>query len=106
MPARDGQTIRLGDLSRRRHLKPRDDWARQAGVRALCAGRMSVHHLIRRQILPMHSMTAFARVETQAHGYHLVWELKSVNHRFLETYFRIAPYLFDRRHQLHKQLAV
>ena len=50
----------------------------------------------------MHSMTAFARVETQAHGYHLVWELKSVNHRFLETYFRMPEPLRAGEHGLRE----
>lgn len=41
----------------------------------------------------MYSMTAFARAAKDAHGRHLVWELKSVNHRFLETQFRLPDAL-------------
>ncbi len=41
----------------------------------------------------MHSMTAFARAAMDAHGRHLVWELKSVNHRYLETSFRLPDAL-------------
>ena len=37
----------------------------------------------------MYSMTAFARVATDFHDKQIVWELKSVNHRFLETNFRM-----------------
>ena len=41
----------------------------------------------------MYSMTAFSRAAIDAHGCHLVWELKSVNHRFLETQFRLPDAL-------------
>jgi uncharacterized protein (TIGR00255 family) len=34
-------------------------------------------------------MTAFARVECNVENRHLVWELRSVNHRYLETTFRL-----------------
>ena len=37
----------------------------------------------------LYSMTAFARSESKAKNLHMVWEIKSVNHRFLETYFRV-----------------
>lgn len=38
------------------------------------------------------SMTAFARHQTETGGLQLVWEMKSVNHRFLEMQFRLpAP---------------
>ena len=37
----------------------------------------------------MLSMTAFARAESNVQNHHLVWELKSVNHRYLETNFRM-----------------
>jgi uncharacterized protein (TIGR00255 family) len=34
-------------------------------------------------------MTAFARAEAEVQNRHLVWEVKSVNHRYLETNFRL-----------------
>ena len=40
----------------------------------------------------LQSMTAFARHQTETGGLQLVWEMKSVNHRFLEMQFRLpAP---------------
>ena len=41
----------------------------------------------------MYSMTAFARSERDVEQHHLVWELKSVNHRYLETAFRMPDSL-------------
>jgi len=41
----------------------------------------------------MFSMTGFSRAEHKATDYHLVWELKSVNHRYLETAFRLPESL-------------
>ena len=41
----------------------------------------------------VYSMTGFARVEKQNSHYQLVWEIKSVNQRFLETSFRIPDSL-------------
>ena len=38
-------------------------------------------------------MTAFARSERDVEQHHLVWELKSVNHRYLETAFRMPDNL-------------
>ena len=35
------------------------------------------------------SMTAFARTSTTALGNELVWEMRSVNHRFLEVMLRL-----------------
>ena len=43
----------------------------------------------------MYSMTAFARSERDVGQHHLVWELKSVNHRYLETAFRMPDRLRD-----------
>jgi uncharacterized protein (TIGR00255 family) len=37
----------------------------------------------------MLSMTAFARSQGDHARFHLVWELRSVNHRYLETQFRL-----------------
>ena len=39
------------------------------------------------------SMTAFARAEKNAGDLQMTWEIKSVNHRFLETYFRLPDSL-------------
>jgi len=36
-----------------------------------------------------HSMTGFATAETMAEPFRLVWEIRSVNHRFLELGFRL-----------------
>ena len=39
--------------------------------------------------MTIHSMTAFARVEVKGEWGNAVWEIRSVNQRFLETYFRL-----------------
>jgi len=52
----------------------------------------------------MYSMTAFARTAVDAHGCHLVWELKSVNHRFLETHFRMPDALRSLEHGLRETI--
>ena len=49
-----------------------------------------------------YSMTAFATAAMDAHGRHLVWELKSVNHRFLETNFRIPEAIRGIEHPLRE----
>lgn len=36
-----------------------------------------------------HSMTGFATAETMAEPFRLIWEIRSVNHRFLELGFRL-----------------
>lgn len=41
----------------------------------------------------VNSMTAFARAQSSHSGLQLIWELKSVNHRFLETQFRLPEQL-------------
>ncbi|HEY5644593.1 MAG TPA: YicC/YloC family endoribonuclease [Pseudomonadales bacterium] len=38
-------------------------------------------------------MTAFARAQNQSGGFVLTWEIRSVNHRFLETQFRLPDQL-------------
>ncbi len=48
----------------------------------------------------MYSMTAFSRATADHNGRHLVWELKSVNHRFLETNFRLPDALRTIEHPL------
>ena len=58
----------------------------------------------------IHSMTAFARFEVKGDWGNAVWEIRSVNQRFLETYFRlpeqfrsIEPVLRERfRKQLNR----
>ncbi|WP_111976914.1 YicC/YloC family endoribonuclease [Algibacillus agarilyticus] len=39
--------------------------------------------------MSIHSMTAFARIETKNDWGSATWELRSVNQRYLETYFRL-----------------
>ena len=58
----------------------------------------------------IHSMTAFSRIEVKGDWGNAVWEIRSVNQRFLETYFRlpeqfrgIEPVLRERfRQQLNR----
>jgi len=58
----------------------------------------------------IHSMTAFARFEVKGDWGNAIWEIRSVNQRFLETYFRlpeqfrgIEPLLRERfRKQLNR----
>jgi len=52
----------------------------------------------------MYSMTAFARATIDIQGHHLIWELKSVNHRFLETSFRMPEALRIIEHPLREHL--
>ncbi|MEQ8913324.1 MAG: YicC/YloC family endoribonuclease [Pseudomonadales bacterium] len=48
----------------------------------------------------VHSMTAFARAQQEVDGLVLTWELKSVNHRYLETQFRMPDALRGLEHGL------
>jgi len=50
------------------------------------------------------SMTAFARQEQQQPWGTLVWELRSVNHRYLELHFRLPESLRDIEGKLREQL--
>jgi uncharacterized protein (TIGR00255 family) len=52
----------------------------------------------------VHSMTAFARAQQEIDGLVLSWELKSVNHRFLETQFRLPEPLRGLEHGLRDLL--
>lgn len=52
----------------------------------------------------VHSMTAFARAQQEVDGLVLTWELKSVNHRFLETQFRMPEALRGLEHGLRELL--
>ncbi|MEQ8693266.1 MAG: YicC/YloC family endoribonuclease, partial [Pseudomonadales bacterium] len=45
-------------------------------------------------------MTAFSRAARDAHNRHIVWELKSVNHRYLETQFRLPEAVRSLEHRL------
>ena len=46
----------------------------------------------------MYSMTAFARTQAGTDGLMLSWELRSVNHRFLEVQFRLPEQLRAHEH--------
>ena len=50
------------------------------------------------------SMTAFARRELQTDRGTLVWEIRSVNHRYLELQFRLPENLRDLEPLLREQL--
>ncbi|MGY0219540.1 YicC/YloC family endoribonuclease [Endozoicomonadaceae bacterium StTr2] len=50
------------------------------------------------------SMTAFARVESQQDWGSLVWEIRSVNHRYLEPHFRLPESLREIEPALREQL--
>lgn len=51
----------------------------------------------------MYSMTGFARAESKTSNYHLIWELKTVNHRYLETTFHLPESLRSIEQQLRDQ---
>ena len=42
------------------------------------------------------SMTAFAQATAVSNGYQISWELRSVNHRYLESQFRLPDTLSHR----------
>lgn len=50
------------------------------------------------------SMTAFARKEVQTEWGVLIWEIRSVNHRYLEMQFRLPEHLRDLEPQLRDLL--
>ena len=52
----------------------------------------------------IHSMTAFARRQAETDGLLLTWELRSVNHRFLEAQFRLPDTLRSIEHPLRETL--
>ncbi len=52
----------------------------------------------------IHSMTAFARAQSGLDGLMLTWELRSVNHRFLETQFRLPEQLRSLEYGLRETL--
>ena len=52
----------------------------------------------------VNSMTAFSRAQGHLNGLQLSWELRSVNHRFLETSFRMPDHLRTLEHSLRETL--
>jgi uncharacterized protein (TIGR00255 family) len=52
----------------------------------------------------VNSMTAFARAAGNDGGLQLTWELKSVNHRYLETQFRLPEQVRGLEHSLRETL--
>ena len=50
------------------------------------------------------SMTAFARVETSHDWGSLVWEIRTVNHRYLEPHFRLPESMREIEPKLREQL--
>ena len=52
----------------------------------------------------VYSMTAFARAQSEQDGLLLVWELRSVNHRYLETQFRMPDTLRALEHPLREAI--
>ncbi len=52
----------------------------------------------------VNSMTAFARAAANDGGLQLTWELKSVNHRYLETQFRLPEQVRSLEHSLRETL--
>lgn len=52
----------------------------------------------------IHSMTAFARTQKQVDAGHLCWEIRSVNHRYLDVSFRLPESFRFLETQLRSQL--
>jgi uncharacterized protein (TIGR00255 family) len=52
----------------------------------------------------VNSMTAFARAQSDQDGLSLTWEIRSVNHRFLETQFRLPEQARALEHGLRETL--
>ena len=52
----------------------------------------------------VNSMTAFARAQASSGGFVLTWELRSVNHRFLEMQFRLPEALRSAEYPLRDTL--
>lgn len=52
----------------------------------------------------VNSMTAFARAQSDLGGLSLTWEIRSVNHRFLETQFRLPEQVRAIEHSLRDTL--
>lgn len=54
----------------------------------------------------IHSMTAFSRQEGDTENGHLIWELRSVNHRFSEVSLRLPEELRFLEPKLREQIAI
>jgi len=52
----------------------------------------------------IHSMTGFARAEARTSDFQLVWEIKTVNHRYLETTFKLPESLRGVEHALRERV--
>lgn len=52
----------------------------------------------------IHSMTGFARVEVRTASGTLAWEIRAVNHRYLDVQFRLPEPLRRFEHELRKQV--
>ena len=52
----------------------------------------------------VNSMTAFARAQTELDGLAVTWEIRSVNHRFLETAFPLPDQVRSQEHKLRETL--
>lgn len=50
------------------------------------------------------SMTGFARAETRTSDFQLIWEIKTVNHRYLETTFKLPDSLRGVEHALRERV--
>jgi uncharacterized protein (TIGR00255 family) len=50
------------------------------------------------------SMTGFARAETRTSDFQLIWEIKTVNHRYLETTFKLPESLRGVEHALRERV--
>lgn len=50
----------------------------------------------------IYSMTAFAQAQSKANDYQLTWELRTVNHRYLEATFRLPDSVRGAEEQLRK----
>ena len=52
----------------------------------------------------IYSMTGFARAETRTSDFQLIWEIKTVNHRYLETTFKLPESLRGVEHALRERV--
>lgn len=53
---------------------------------------------------PVYSMTAFARSSSECEHGHFTWEIRSVNHRYLEPHFRLPDAFRDLEPHLRERL--
>ena len=57
------------------------------------------------QVAMLHSMTGFARQSAETPLGTLTWELKAVNHRYLDVQFRLPEELKPKEQDFRKQVA-